>query len=73
MLGWLQKSIMTKHTLKLTKVYFFYQDHAPVQTSLVSMAVVRDCGFELVNHLPYSLDLTVPQHEKKTHVQDPEF
>ena len=50
----------------------FHQDSAPAHKSVLAMAVVRDCGFELVDNLPYSPDLAVgtiwlisfSQHEK---------
>ena len=35
----------------------FHQDNAPAHKSVVAMAAVRDCGFELVDHPPYSPDL----------------
>ena len=35
----------------------FYQNNAPAHKSVVAMAAVRDCGFELVDHPPYSPDL----------------
>ena len=49
----------------------FHQDIAPAHKSVVAiLGFVRDSGFELVDHPPYS-DLTpsdyflFPQHEKK--------
>ena len=39
------------------KGVLFHQDNAPAHKSVVAMAVVRDCGFELVDHPPYSHDL----------------
>ena len=33
------------------------QDNAPVHTSKVGMAAVRQCGYELLPHPPYSPDL----------------
>ena len=35
----------------------FHQDNAPAHKSVVVMATVCDCGFELVDHPPYSPDL----------------
>ena len=35
----------------------FHQVNAPAQKSVVAMATARDCGFELVDHPPYSPDL----------------
>ena len=42
---------------KLSKGVLFHQDNAPAHKPVVAMAVVRDCGFELVDHPPYSPDL----------------
>ena len=42
-------------------VQLFHQDNAPAHKSVVAMADVRDCGYELVDHPPYSPDL-VPSH-----------
>ena len=38
-----------------TKEVLFHQENAPVHKSVVANAAVLDCGFELVNHLPYPL------------------
>lgn len=46
----LQKTIMSNRPRKLTKGVLFHQDGAPANKSLVSLASVRDCGFELVDH-----------------------
>ena len=35
----------------------FHLNNAPVQKSMVAMAFVRDCGFELVDHPRYHPDL----------------
>ena len=40
------------------KGVLFHQDNAPTHKSVVAMAAVRDCGFELVDRPPYSCDLT---------------
>ena len=42
---------------KLTKGVLFHQDNAPEHKSVIAMAAVRDCGFELVDHPTYSPDL----------------
>ena len=42
---------------KLTKGVLFHQDNAPAHMSVVAMAAVRDCGFEVVDHPSYSPDL----------------
>ena len=38
---------------KLTKGVPFHQDNAPAHKSLVAMAAVHDCGFELGDHPPF--------------------
>ena len=57
----------------------FHQDNAPADKSVAAVADVCDCGFELVDHPPYSLDLapsdyifSVPQHEK-THLAGKQY
>ena len=35
----------------------FHQDNAPAYMSVVAMAAARDCGFELIDHPPYSPDV----------------
>ena len=42
---------------KLTKGVLFHQDNAPAHKSVVAMAAGHDCGFELIEHPPYSPDL----------------
>ena len=44
-----------------TKVVLLHEENSPAHKSVVEMAAVRDCGFEveLVDHPPYSPDLTV--------------
>ena len=42
--------------LGLSKV-LLHQDNAPAHKSLVAMSTVHDCGFELIDHPPYSPDL----------------
>lgn len=41
----------------LSRVPLLLQDNAPAHTSHVAMQAVRDCGFKLVPHPPYSPDL----------------
>uniref|UniRef100_A0A3Q0SYF5 Tc1-like transposase DDE domain-containing protein n=1 Tax=Amphilophus citrinellus TaxID=61819 RepID=A0A3Q0SYF5_AMPCI len=53
----LQKVIKSKWPGKLTKEVLFHQDNAPAHKSVAVMAAVHDCGFELVDHPPYSPDL----------------
>ena len=43
---------------KLTNGVLFYQDNAPAHKYVVAMLAMLDCGFEVVDHPPYSPDLT---------------
>eukprot|EP00106_Octopus_bimaculoides_P014641 XP_014782083.1 PREDICTED: thymidylate synthase-like [Octopus bimaculoides] len=49
--------VKTKRPGKLTKGVLFHEDNAPAQKSLVSMAGVHHCDFELADHPPYTPDL----------------
>ena len=42
---------------KLSKGVLFHQDNAPVHKSVIAMAAINDCGFKLIENLPYSPDL----------------
>ena len=53
---------ISKRPGKLTKGVLFHQDNAPAHKSVVAMAAVRDCGFELVDHPPYSANLAPSEH-----------
>lgn len=52
------KADIVKHSENLTNRVFFQQDNAPPHKSLVSMAAERDRGFQLIDHPPYSPDLS---------------
>lgn len=56
----LWKAIKTKHEGKLTKGVPFHQDSTSTHKSLLAIAVVHDCGFELVDYPNFSpgLDLS---------------
>uniref|UniRef100_A0A3Q1F3Z6 Tc1-like transposase DDE domain-containing protein n=1 Tax=Acanthochromis polyacanthus TaxID=80966 RepID=A0A3Q1F3Z6_9TELE len=41
----------------LRRGVLFHQDNAPVHKSVVAMAAIHECGFELVQHPPYCPDL----------------
>ena len=55
---------------KLTRGILFHEDNAPAHTSMVAMAIIHDCKFELVHHPSYLPDLgpsnfhLFPQMEK---------
>ena len=53
----LRQAIKSKRPGKLTKSVLLHQDNAPALKSLVAMSAVHDCGFELIDHPPYSPDL----------------
>uniref|UniRef100_A0A3Q0S4Q4 Tc1-like transposase DDE domain-containing protein n=1 Tax=Amphilophus citrinellus TaxID=61819 RepID=A0A3Q0S4Q4_AMPCI len=50
-------AIKSKRPRKLTKGVLFHQDNAAAHKSVVAMAAVRNCGFELADNPPYSPDL----------------
>lgn len=53
----LREAIKEKRPGMLTRGVLFHQDNAPAHTSVVAMATIHDCGFNLVPHPPYSPDL----------------
>ena len=53
----LRESIKKKRPGMITKGVLFHQDNAPAHSSMLAMATIRDCGFQLVPHPPYSPDL----------------
>lgn len=53
----LREAIKEKRRGKLTAGVLLLHDNAPVHTARVSKAAVRQCGFEEINHAPYSPDL----------------
>jgi len=53
----LRVAIKAKRRGMLTKGVLFHQDNAPVHKSVVAMSAIHDCGFELIDHPPYSPDL----------------
>ena len=53
----LREAIKKKRRGKLARGVIFLQDNAPVHTSRVAQAALRDCGFQLLPHPPYSPDL----------------
>lgn len=53
----LREAIKEKRRGKLAAGVLLLHDNAPVLMARVSKAAVRDCGFEEINHPPYSPDL----------------
>jgi len=53
----LRAAIKQKRLGKLRHGVLLHHDNAPAHTSAVAVAAVRECGFRLLNHPPYSTDL----------------
>jgi transposase len=53
----LQEVIKEKRRGKLKAGMLFLHDNAPVHMSAESQAAIRQCGFQQLNHPPYSPDL----------------
>ncbi|XP_014772049.1 uncharacterized protein LOC106870462 [Octopus bimaculoides] len=53
----LRNDVKTKRSGKLTICVLFHQDNALAHKCLISVAAVRDCDIELIDHPPYSHDL----------------
>ena len=51
---------MVKHRGKLSQGFLFHQYNPPAHTSVIAMAAINDCGFDLIQHPPYSPDLAPP-------------
>ena len=47
----LGENIMVRRRGKLSKVVLFHQDNAASRISVIDMAAINDCGFELIQHL----------------------
>ena len=52
-----RQSIKEKRRGKIRRGIMLHQDNAPVHTSRVAMDAVREYGYELLPHPPYSPDL----------------
>ena len=53
----LRQEIARKRRRKLTRGVLLLQDNAPTHTSQVGMTAATECGFEILPHSPYSLDM----------------
>ena len=53
----LREAIKEKRRGKLTKGVLFHQDNAPSHKAAIATATIHDCGFDLIQHPPYSPDL----------------
>jgi len=53
----LRSAIKEKWRGKLSDGALLHQNNVPVHTSAVAMATIREYGFALLSHLPYSPDL----------------
>ena len=54
----LRVAITTNHREKIARGVLFHQDNAPAYKAAVSMATIHQCGLEIIDHPPYSQDLT---------------
>ena len=61
-----RQSIKEKRRGKIRRGIMLHQDNAPVHTSRVAMDAVRECGYELLPHPPYSPDLAPSDKAEKT-------
>ena len=53
----LRQKIKENRSGKLSLAMLFHQDNASAHKSAVALAAIHDCGFQLVEHPPYSPDL----------------
>ena len=53
----LRANLIKKRHGKVTRGVLYHQDNAPAHKSAVAMAAIHNCGFELLDHPPYSPDL----------------
>ena len=53
----LRDILKSKRRGKLTKGVLLLQDNAPVHKSHIAMAAAEECGYQLVEHPPYSPDM----------------
>ena len=53
----LREQIKVKRRGKLSRGVIFHHDNAPVHKSAVAMSAIHHCGFQLMEHPPYSPDL----------------
>lgn len=53
------KGNQVKMPWKTNEGVLFHQDNAPTHNSVVSIAAVHACGFELVDHSPFSPDFAI--------------
>ena len=49
----LRGNVMVKCCGKLSKDLLFYQNSTPAHTSIIAMAAINGCGFQLIQHPPY--------------------
>ena len=53
----LRAALKNKHLAMLSRVIHFLAENAPTLSSQISVDKERACGFEIVQHPPYSPDL----------------
>ena len=57
LIGKVRAALKEKRRGKLHRGVLFHQDNAPAHTSSEALAAIRNAGFELLRHPPYSPDL----------------
>ena len=57
----LRDTIEVKGRGKLSKGVLFHKDNAPARTSVIAIATINDCGFELIQRPPYLPYLSLHQ------------
>ena len=57
----LRENIKDKRRGRFGKGMLFHRDNATAHMSVIAMAAINDCGFELMQHPPYSPDFA-PSH-----------
>lgn len=65
----LREEIKEKRPGMLRKRILFHQDNARVHTSAETMAVIHECGYELLPHPPYSPDLAPSDYHLFPHLK----
>ena len=73
----LRANLIKKRHGKVTRGVLYHQDNAPAHKSAVAMAAIHNCGFELLDHPPYSPDLAPSDYhlfpQLKKHLKGTKF
>ena len=65
----LRDQIRTKRRGKLRRGVLFHRDNAPAHEAYISMAAIHYCGFQIVNHPPFSPDLAPSDYRLFTNLK----